>query len=102
LARLIYSSRALRDQERLADFFIGHNLSIPLMALETLELIEEAVSILQHHPLIGRQVESDLRDLVISRGRTDYLALYSFEAQQNTVLILGIRHQRKVGYVSGE
>ena len=102
MARLIYSSHALSDLDRLADFFIDHNPPNPLMALETLELIEEAISILQRHPLIGRQIDSDLRELVISRGRTGYLALYSFEAQQNTVLILGIRHQREVGYVSDE
>lgn len=72
------------------------------MALETLELIEEAVSILRRHPLIGRPVKSGLRELVISRGRTGYLALYRFEAQQNAILILGIRHQREAGYVAEE
>jgi plasmid stabilization system protein ParE len=92
----------LHDLERLADFFVEHN---PLLALETLELIEEAVSILQRHPFIGRPVESvepGLRELVISRGHTGYLALYSFEVQQNTVLILAIRHQREAGYASDE
>jgi hypothetical protein len=35
---------------------------------------------------------------VISRGRTGYVALYSFEPGQDTVLILAIRHQREAGF----
>jgi plasmid stabilization system protein ParE len=61
-------------------------------------LIEEAVELLKRHPLIGRPVEHDLRELVISRGRTGYVALYSFEQDQEAVLILAIRHQREAGY----
>jgi plasmid stabilization system protein ParE len=73
----------------------------PLAATETMELIEEAVAVLRRHPLIGRPVESDLRELVISRGKTGYVALYSFEADQDAVLILAIRHQREAGHVGG-
>jgi plasmid stabilization system protein ParE len=39
-----------------------------------------------------------LRELVISRGRTGYVALYSFEEDRDAVLILAIRHQREAGY----
>jgi plasmid stabilization system protein ParE len=39
-----------------------------------------------------------LRELVISRGRTGYVALYSFEEDQDAVLVLAIRHQREAGY----
>lgn len=61
-------------------------------------LIEEAVGLLVRHPLIGRPVEHPLRELVISRGRTGYMALYSFEEGQDAVLILAICHQREAGY----
>jgi plasmid stabilization system protein ParE len=98
LARLIYSQIALRDLEKLADFLLEID---PSAAAETLALIEEAVAILKRHPLIGRPVESDLRELLISRGKTGYVALYSFEADQDAVLILAIRHQREAGYVGG-
>ena len=67
-------------------------------AAETVGLIEEAVELLARHPLIGRPVESELRELVISRGRTGYVALYSFEEKYDAVLILAIRHQRDAGY----
>jgi len=39
-----------------------------------------------------------LRELVISRGCTGYVALYRFEEDQDAVLILAIRHQREAGY----
>jgi addiction module RelE/StbE family toxin len=95
LARLIYSERALRDLERLTDFLIEADAAA---AAETVALIEEAVEILRRHPLIGRPVQSGLRELVISRGRTGYVALYSFEVAQDAVLILAVRHQREAGY----
>jgi plasmid stabilization system protein ParE len=98
LARLIYSGIALLDLEKLTDFLLETD---PAAALETVELIEEAVAVLKRHPLIGRPVELDLRELVISRGKTGYVALYSVEADQDAVLILAIRHQREAGYAGG-
>lgn len=95
MARLSYSVQALADLERLTDFLIE---SSPLLAEETIGLIEEAVELLVRHPLIGRPVEPPLRELVISRGRTGYVALYSFEENHDAVLILAIRHQREAGY----
>jgi len=95
LAKLSYSARALADLERLTDFLVETDYAA---AAETLELIEEAVSVLIRHPLIGRPVEYGLRELVISRGRSGYLALYSLEKVQDAVLILAIHHQREAGY----
>ena len=95
MAKLIYSERAFSDLERLTDFLLE---SDPSAAVETVGLIAEAVAVLIRHPLIGRPVEHDLRELVISRGRTGYVALYSFEQDQEAVLILAIRHQREAGY----
>jgi len=97
LARLIYSARALADLERLTDFLVETD---PPAALATIELIQEAVAVLRRHPLIGRPVETELRELVISRGRSGYVALYSFEQVYDAVLILTIRHQREAGYTS--
>jgi plasmid stabilization system protein ParE len=99
LARLIYSSQALRDLERLSNFLLD---SDPRAAGATLDLIEEAVLVLGRHPLIGRPVESGLHELVISRGRSGYVALYSFEQAHDAVLILAIRHQREAGYPATE
>jgi plasmid stabilization system protein ParE len=95
MARVIYSPRAFSDLDRLTDFLIDTD---PLAAGETVELITEAVAILKRHPLVGRPVEDGLRELVISRGRTGYVALYSYEATHDAVLILAIRHQREAGF----
>lgn len=95
MAKLSYSGRALADLERLADFLAATD---PKAALETVGLIEEPIGLLVRHLLIGRPVEFPLRELVISRGRTGYVALYSFEQAQDAVLILAIRHQREAGY----
>ena len=97
MARLIYSARALDDLERVTGFLVDTD---PAAAAVTVDLIAEAVAILAHHPLIGRPAEHGLRELVISRGRTGYVALYSFETAQDCVLILAVRHQREAGYWS--
>lgn len=97
MAALIYSERALADLERLADFLLETD---PAAASETIGLIAEAVQVLRRHPMMGRPVEHGLRELVISRGRTGYLALYSIEEAADAILILAIRHQREAGYRS--
>lgn len=97
MAALIYSERALADLERLADFLLDTD---PAAAPETIGLIEEAVRVLRRHPMMGRPVEHGLRELVISRGRTGYLALYSIEEEAEAIPILAIRHQREAGYWS--
>ena len=95
MAKLIYSDRALADLERLSDFLLASDAYV---ASETVDLIAEAVGLLSRHPLIGRPVEWGLRELVISRGRTGYVALYSVEDEHNAVLVLAIRHQREAGF----
>lgn len=97
MAQLIYSSRALADLERLTDFLIATD---PVAALATVGLVTEAVQILENHPLIGRPAEQGLRELVISRGRSGYLALYSHEQAHDLVLVLAVRHQREAGFSS--
>jgi plasmid stabilization system protein ParE len=96
LARLIYARRALLDLERLTDFLRESDAHA---ALATVDLIIEAARILENNPLIGRAVEANLRELVISRGKSGYLALYEYDAVHDAVLILAVRHQREAGYV---
>lgn len=86
----------MEDLVRLADFLRDHD---PAIAATTVDLIADAVAMLTDHPLIGRPLDSGERELMISRGRTGYAALYSFEEPQDTVLILSIRHQREAGYL---
>ena len=95
MVKIVYSQNAVNDLVRLTDFLIDADINV---ASETVDLIEEAVSILDRHPLIGRSVDEEIRELVISRGATGYVALYSFEEHRNAILILAIRHQREAGY----
>ena len=97
MARLSYSERALVDLTRLTDFLINIDAAA---AAETVDLIAEAIELLRRHPLVGRPVEHGLRELVISRGQTGYLALYSLDEAGDAVFILAIRHQREAGYVN--
>ena len=96
MAALEYAPRALADLERLVDFLLEAQ---PDEAAKTYDLIESALAMLERHPLIGRPAEAGLRELVISRGRTGYLALYRHDEPHDRVLVLAIRHQREAGYL---
>lgn len=95
MTALRYARRALDDLEGLVDFLREDSLSD---AVATYALVESALAMLTHHPLIGRTVESGFRELVISRGRTGYLALYRYDEAHDEVLVLAVRHQREAGY----
>lgn len=97
MARITYTEQALTDLERLTEFLLQSDARA---AQATAGLLMTAIAILGQHPLVGRPVEHGLRELVISRGRSGYLALYSYEAREDAVLILAIRHQREAGYVA--
>ena len=71
----------------------------PEVAVAGAAAIRSAVENLASHPLIGRRVEGDLRELVISYGATGYIALYRFDIQRDQVRALALRHQREVGYL---
>lgn len=92
---LIYSERALGDLDRLVEFLLADD---PREAARTVDLIVGALQVLDDHPLIGRRVDDALRELVISRGRSGYVALYRFDAVAGLVFVLTIRHQREAGY----
>ncbi|HLQ01133.1 MAG TPA: type II toxin-antitoxin system RelE/ParE family toxin [Burkholderiales bacterium] len=96
MATVSYAPRALADLERLCDFLAE---SDPHAAVRTIDLIVDAVAILEQHPLMGRPAEADLRELVISRGKSGYLALYRYDGERDRVLVLAIRHQREAGYL---
>jgi len=38
-----------------------------------------------------------MQELLISRGRSGYVALYSYEEAEDAVLFLSVRHQREAG-----
>jgi plasmid stabilization system protein ParE len=98
VARVIYSPNALANLERAFSSLeeVAPGAAIP--AIPAIDAIRTAIEMLEHHPLIGRIVAGDLRELVISFGRTGYLALYRFVPSRGVVRILAIRHQRELDY----
>lgn len=95
MAQVIYAAEALADLERLTEFLLEQaSQSAPAV----LGQVTDAIGILSDHPLIGRRVEGELRELVILRGASGYLALYRFDPVRDIVRVLRIRHQREVGY----
>ena len=87
MAEVVYSEEAIGDLRRVMEFVEG-------AGAEVAALIVEAVELLARHPFLGRPVEQGLRELVLSRGRTGYGALYRVVETEDVVLVLGVRHQR--------
>jgi addiction module RelE/StbE family toxin len=95
VAQVVYSRHAFADLERLADFLIK---DAPQAAVTAIDVIRDGIEILERHPLVGRPCEDDFRELLISYGKSGYVALYSYEQRQGVVLVLAIRHQQEAGY----
>lgn len=96
MAKVVYSARALDHIERAFQFLRDRN---PDVALNAVTAIQSAVGNLGAHPLVGRRVKGELRELIISYGQSGYVALYRFVVPRDEVRILGIRHQRELGFL---
>jgi plasmid stabilization system protein ParE len=96
VASIIYSSRSLDHLERAFELLRKDNREALVAAADA---ICSAVENLGAHPLLGRRVHGDIRELVISYGATGYIALYRFLVTQDEIRVLAIRHQREIGFV---
>jgi plasmid stabilization system protein ParE len=96
VAKVVYSARALDHIERAFQFLRDRN---PDVALNAVTAIQSAVGNLGAHPLVGRRVKGELRELIISYGQSGYVALYRFVVPRDEVRILAIRHQRELGFL---
>jgi len=94
VARLGYSASAAHDLARLARFLHEADRQ---EAVKTIPLIVSALDMLRLHSNIGRRCGNQVRELVISRGKTGYVALYRYDEIRDLVRVLSIRHQREVG-----
>ena len=95
MTRWALSVEAADDLDRLVDFLL---VEFPREAVRTANLIIDALAILEQHPKIGRPVEQGLRELVISRGKSGYVALYQYDEPADMAVVLAVRHQREQGY----
>jgi plasmid stabilization system protein ParE len=99
MLRVFLSQTAFDDLLRLEEFLAESEDPI---AGELLDFILDALHVLTHQPGIGRPVEGGLRELIISRKRSGYLARYEFDQVRDLVMVARIRHQRESGYSEGE
>jgi plasmid stabilization system protein ParE len=96
VATVVCSARALRHIERALKHLRAEN---PAAALDAAAAIQSAVDHLASHPLVGRRVQGDVRELIISYGRTGYYALYRYAVATDEVRILVLEHQRELLFV---
>ena len=96
MAKVVYSARSLGHIERAFLFLRDKN---PSAAQNAVTAIQSAVDNLAAHPLVGRRVEGELREMIISYGHSGYVAFYRFVVSTDEVRILAIRHQREVGFL---
>ena len=93
---IVFADEALADLERIFEFSFERD---PATALEHIAKVRSAVMVLDDHPEIGRPAGgTSLRELIISHGKSGYLALYEYSAAEHLVRILAVRHQREAGY----
>ncbi len=92
---VLFTNEALRDFERLQDFL---RATQEPLETELLAFLAEAIDVLEHQPGIGRPAEEGLRELIIDRGASGYLAKYSIDQAALAVRVLRLRHQKEIGY----
>ena len=95
MARVEIAAQAHADLERVFDFLAETDLRA---AMASKAAIFDGLRILERHPLIGRAVEEGFRELVISRGKSGYVALYQYLDADEVVLVFALRHQREAGF----
>lgn len=92
-----YSPNFWEGMERITEFLIAAGDS--RLGLEVYDDIIDGIKLLAKHPEIGRMsADSHFRELVISRGKTGYIALYVYNEVTDMVTIVAIRHQRESGF----
>ena len=97
MATVVYSARSLEHIERIFKFLRDEN---PGAAGAAVVAIQSAVDNLASHPLIGRRIVGEIRELIISYGQTGYIALYRFVVPRDEVRVLALRHQKEVGFLA--
>ncbi len=70
----------------------------PGAARAVVDSLVHGLAVLERHPRVGRPAEEGMRELVISHGRSGYVALYDYLEPIDTVVVLAVRHQREAGY----
>lgn len=92
MVEIVFSDGAIQDIYRLTYFLLETH---PEVAMDTGEIIVDGLQVLATHPLVGVRNEDGLRKLVISRGRSGYIAIYDYDQLKERVVVMAIKHQRE-------
>lgn len=96
VAQVAYSAPSLDSIERAFEVIRGTE---PAAVGAAVAAILSGIANLATHPLVGRRLQGELRELAISCGPTGFVALYRFEILRDEVYVLAIRQQRELGFV---
>lgn len=96
MTRIELAPEVVGDLDRIVDHLQANESQ---HAVARVEGIVAAIDTLSRSPEIGRPRESGLRELVIGRGTSGYVALYRFIPELDVVIVLSVRAQREAGYV---
>jgi plasmid stabilization system protein ParE len=94
LAEVVYTPASFEDFERILEFYAAGDPAVGAEMVERIQVIDTLI----YHPYLGRPAEDGMRELVISRGKTGFVALYQYAEPEDLILVLAIRHQREEGY----
>jgi plasmid stabilization system protein ParE len=95
MTRVELAPEIVEDFERILQHLLEHDVE---QAESRIQQIVRAIDVLASNPLIGRPARTDLRELVIGRRSTGYVALYRYIAEVDTVFVLSIRARKEAGY----
>lgn len=93
------AATALADLERLEGFLLDAG---DPAALALFDFLMDGLDVLVRQPGIGRPLGGGLRELILHRGKSGYLALYRYLPDLDAVRVLRLRHQREAGYADDE
>lgn len=101
--RVLLTAEAEDDLLRLFDFIVERELAREGgdldLAQRAVDAIDNSLRLLAHSPFTCRKAVTSpfLRELVIPFGHTGYVALFEI-ADQHTVKVAAVRHQREDDY----
>jgi plasmid stabilization system protein ParE len=94
VATVVYSARALAEIETA----LSRRSVDAESAVRAATAIRSGIEHLAEHPMLGRRIEGELRELIVSRGATGYFALYRFLIAEDEVRVLTLISQRELGF----
>ena len=98
MALVEFGEGAEEDLDRIVAHWMVHE---PAAADARIREVIDGCAVLEAHPLIGRPLSDDKRELVIGSRARGYVALYRYVEAVELVVILAIRAQPERGYARG-